>query len=279
MKKFEIENHEPSLLPDGEWKLAWADEFDGNKLDTSKWDFRLHLFHKRHECWIEDEGIELDGNGNIVFKLVEKDGKYYSSQLQTGENWYDRPGQNPDWDVAELREPKFLHKFGYYECRCKLQSGDNWWSSFWLQSPTIGTHLDEKRAGVEVDILESFFGDSYIPNYIHFGGYGANYKFDTNNPTKKGATINDVIHVDEGFHRFGVLWDEEGYTFFVDGKQQGEKLKKGVSHTETFILLGTECLGYRSYIPGIKKGAESTKIVKNDSFIVDYVRVFDEVKK
>ena len=29
MKKFEIENHKPSYLPEGKWKLAWSDEFDG----------------------------------------------------------------------------------------------------------------------------------------------------------------------------------------------------------------------------------------------------------
>ena len=36
MKKFEIDNHEPSFLPDGEWELAWADEFDGAELDRTK---------------------------------------------------------------------------------------------------------------------------------------------------------------------------------------------------------------------------------------------------
>ena len=29
MKVFEVNKHEPSLLPDGDWKLVWADEFDG----------------------------------------------------------------------------------------------------------------------------------------------------------------------------------------------------------------------------------------------------------
>ena len=30
MKRFEVEGHEHSLLPDGfEFKLVWADEFDG----------------------------------------------------------------------------------------------------------------------------------------------------------------------------------------------------------------------------------------------------------
>ena len=46
MKKFEVNGHEPSFLPEGEWKLVWADEFDGTELDRSKWDFRLNFWGK-----------------------------------------------------------------------------------------------------------------------------------------------------------------------------------------------------------------------------------------
>ena len=91
MKKFEIENHHPSYLPDGEWKLIWADEFDGMELDRTKWDYRLHMANKRHECFIED-AVSFDGNSHIIFHLVEKDGQYYSSALQTGETDI---GKNP----------------------------------------------------------------------------------------------------------------------------------------------------------------------------------------
>ena len=74
MKIFEVKDHEPSLLPDGEWNLVWGDEFDGDKLDDTKWYFRHHLFHKEHKAWIGEEGIEFDGKSNIIFKMVEKDG-------------------------------------------------------------------------------------------------------------------------------------------------------------------------------------------------------------
>ena len=273
MQKFEVAGHEPSLVPNGySCTLCFSDEFDLPVLDRTKWGFRKHLFHKEHECWIEDEGIAFK-DGNIIFKLVEKSGKYYCSQLQTGENWYDRPGIG-DWNVAKFSEPKFQHKFGYYEVRCKMQKGDNWWSSFWLQSPNIGTMPDEKRAGVEVDIMESFFGNTYIPHWLHWGGYGADYKNQSTKPSPGYSTEADLITLDEGYHRFGVLWEEDGYTFYVDGKQDGPKLSGAVSHTEQFILLGTEAVGYRRYIPGIYK-VRAQNIIKDDVFIVDYVRVFD----
>ena len=64
MKKFEIEGHEPSFLPEGEWELIFSDEFDGDTLDRSKWDFRLDFWGKRFEAYT-DEGVRLDGKGTL----------------------------------------------------------------------------------------------------------------------------------------------------------------------------------------------------------------------
>jgi beta-glucanase (GH16 family) len=267
---FEVKDHEPSLLPDGEWSLVWNDEFDGDKLDRSKWDFRRHLFHKEHKAWIGEEGIEFDGNSNIIFKMVEKDGKYYSSQLQTGENWYDRPGTKSTWDIAPFRAPKFLHKYGYYEIRCHLQQGDKWWSAFWLQSPNIGTHPDPKIAGVEVDIMESF-GPGPDPGQLtcgnFYGGYGRDLKADA----RKHYRIDNV----DEFHRFGLLWTENEYVIYCDGIEVS-RTDKVVSKVEQFILLSTEIQGYRR--GNGKMHEPKAELSIDDEFVVDYVRVFDEIK-
>ena len=78
---------ELSILPEGhKWNLVWSDEFEGNTLDTTKWDYRLHLLQTRHTTWTED-GASLDGKGNLLLGPYEKNGHYYSSALQTGENY------------------------------------------------------------------------------------------------------------------------------------------------------------------------------------------------
>lgn len=61
MKRFEIENHEPSFLSEGEWKLVWADEFDGDKLDRTKWGFRLNYWGRRFEGYTDQGVIVRDG--------------------------------------------------------------------------------------------------------------------------------------------------------------------------------------------------------------------------
>lgn len=260
-----------SSLPEGKkWKLVWNDEFNSNHLDTTKWGFRLHIMQARHTTWTDD-AYEFNGNGNLLLKVYEKDGEYYTSQLQTGSNFMDRPGNQYEnskltWPIANLSTPKFVHRYGYYEIRCKLPVQEGWWVAFWLQSPVIGASLDPVDSGVEIDIMENFTRDGVISHNIHWNGYGANHKHAGSGPRK--FQLNDGE-----FHTYGVDWSPEGYTFYVDGKESW-KASGPVSHREQFILVSAECNGYRN--------GSASPILKNvklpDYFIVDYVRVFDEIE-
>ncbi len=270
MKLFEVENHAASMLPDGkEWKLVWQDEFDGTELDTGKWDYRMSMMGKRHPAWT-DRGVHLDGEGNCVFTVVAEDGKPVSSQLQTGYNFMDAvvekttfESDHLQWNIGKLKENKFTKKFGYFECRCKLQKKPGWWSAFWIQSPIIGASLDPAYTGSEMDIMESFSPGNVSPHNIFTGGYGKDMK-----RLMTGGNI--TLSLDE-YHTFGVLWDETGYTFYVDGKEDG-KITENISHCPEFILISTEVSGYRH------ENHQPTKEAYDaigDTFTVDYIRVFD----
>ena len=103
MKKFEVKNHEPSYLPDGDWRLVWHDEFDGTELDTSKWRFRLNFWGEPFDAYT-DNGVVLDGNSHIELHRTEKNGCYVSPQLQTGSNSFDIPkgGTDNPWGQSEF---------------------------------------------------------------------------------------------------------------------------------------------------------------------------------
>lgn len=271
MKEFEIKDHEPSLLPEGEWKLAWSDEFDGTELDTSKWSYRTAMMGKNHPAWVE-KGVELDGEGNVVFTLLEEDGRPVSAQLQTGCNFMDEPvekttfgGDHLQWNIGKLHENKFTYIYGYYECRCKLQQKFGWWSAFWMQSPIIGASLDPAESGVEIDIMECFEKGEIAAHNIFTGGYGKDCK------RYYTGGINN-LDMDE-FHRFGVLWTDEGYTFYIDGKEDGH-ISEAISKRPEFILISTEAKGYR--YEDHKPTQEAYDSI-GDKFIVDYVRVFDKI--
>ena len=272
MKKYEVEGHEASYLPEGKnWKLVWADEFDGTELDKTKWDYRLSMMGQSWPAWT-DKGVELDGKSNAVFKIFEENGKIVSSQLQTGYNFMDTPikktkfcGEDLQWQIGKLKESKYLKKYGYFECRCKLQKKKGWWSAFWIQSPIIGASLDSAQTGSEVDIMECFNPGDIAHHNVFTGGYGEDNKYKTAGGVE-GLDINE-------YHTFGLHWNKEGYTFYIDGKEDGH-IDGHVSQIPQFILISTEVNGYRKES---RTFTEEAKAAVGDEFIVDYVRVFDEI--
>ena len=271
MQKFQVKNHEDSLLPDGKWKLVWNDEFDGTELDRTKWDYRSSMMGKVHPAWT-DKGVYLDGNSNAVFSLLSEDGRPVSSQLQTGYNFMDEPvtqtkfeNDHLQWNIGKLKENLFTHAYGYYECRCRLQQHpEAWWSAFWMQSPMIGASLDPAESGTELDIMECFSKNRIAPHNAFTGGYGLDMKH---------AKCGGMDGLDQTeFHRFGMLWDETGYTFYVDGVEDGH-ISQYISRRPEFILISTEVKGYRH--EDHQPVPEAFEFIGKDEFLVDYVRVFE----
>ncbi|MBO4303591.1 MAG: glycoside hydrolase family 16 protein [Lentisphaeria bacterium] len=273
MKEFIVEGHEKSLLPDGEWRLVWNDEFDGTELDRSKWDYRLSMMGQRFPGWT-DKGVHLDGKSHAVFSLQLENGLPVSSQLQTGYNFMDEPvkptnflGNDQQWNIGKLKKSLYTHTFGYYECCCKLQKApEAWWSAFWLQSPIIGASLDPAESGTEVDIMEYFHAGKSSVHCAFTGGYGQDCSRES---TGSAADLDPEV-----FHRFGLLWDETGYTFYIDGKEDGH-IGRYISRRPQFILISTEVQGYRRV--GHKPVEKAFELAGKDFFLVDHVRVFDKV--
>jgi len=267
--------HKESLLPENKsWKLIWNDEFDGKVLDDTKWMYRRGIMQKMHPGLCFD-GAEPDGHSHLLLKLGKENNRFCSPQLQTGENFMDRaPLKSNDpfhwkfqWPIAELCIPKFMHRYGYYEIRCKFQTKPGWWSAFWLQSPINGALPNPGEAGVEVDIMENFTRDGNFSHNLHWNGYGKDYKGTGSGPRFHKKDPN-------GFHVYGVDWNKDGYLFYVDGVESW-RFNEVVSHRDQFIYVSTECIGYRQTGKACGELVDSSV---GDSFTVDYIRVFDEVK-
>lgn len=283
--------HEPSPLPPGRtFSLVWHDEFDGNELDMSKWNFRTNFWGRRANWFAgPEDGAVTVTNGLAHFRIVKRaDGSFCSAQLQTGAGLvWDYPRIEPKgdqgvWWIPKREKPKFEHRYGYYECRCRTQQRGAWWSAFWMQSEANGTTLDAGRSGIEQDIMESFAPGKLMPLCFHYDGYGENYKCfyipRCENPEKGLADFDHTR-----FHTFGLLWEPDGYTAFLDGVQRGEKVGslgvETVSHVPEFILLSTEVMGYRRAhctAGPVDEVPETWKA--GDEFLVDWVRVYDIVK-
>jgi len=288
MKKYDVAGHCPSYLPEGEWKLVWADEFDGTELDQSKWNFRRYFWGKLSPTFTDK--VTVEGDSCLHIPLLFEDGVFKSAHLQTGGLTFDLPkdeGRQGFWPFGKKVKAKFMHKFGYYEIRCKLPKYTGWHAAFWLQAPGIGTHPDPAQCGVECDIMENYrqHTDGVIIGGVGYGGYGAESVW-------PGHVRVPYVETEDGWHTYAVDWSEDGYIFYFDGKEVLQQMAPDVvvSNVEQFILVSTECHGYHRCFANevADAGAEGNANVwagspvpelfdakLPDEFIVDYVRVFD----
>ena len=233
------EDQLPSALGGQTWKLVWQDEFEGDKLDASKWDIPEY---KRRDGYWSQKAISLDGQGHLVMSVLKEGNKFFDGCIRT--------------------KGKFQHSFGYYVARIQLQKQPGHWSAFWLYDACVGKVGDEGRDGTEIDIMEKPWLDDRLNYALHWDGYGKAHK-------SKGTVVK-VPGVGEGWHTFGLWWKADEYVFYVDGKETWRSNAGGVCQVPLYIKLSDE-------IGNLAGDIAEAKLP--DRFLVDYVRVYDLVEK
>jgi beta-glucanase (GH16 family) len=230
----------PALPQGTAWKLAWHDEFDGTKIDESKWAPRPD--GKRKGGWWDHKAVSLDGRGHLAIKTYRDGEKVIDGCITT--------------------DGKFERTFGYYVARVRFQSQPGHWSAFWLMPHGFGKTETDGREGTEIDIMEKPWLDQRVQHTLHWGGYGKNHK-------SAGKVVN-VPGVMQGWHTFGLWWKPDQYVYYVDGKETWRSAAGGVSQVKQYILLSDEIGPW---------GGDIRKAKLPDEFLVDYVRVYETEKK
>ncbi|MFZ9029180.1 MAG: glycoside hydrolase family 16 protein [Crocinitomicaceae bacterium] len=223
---------------EAKYDLFWSDEFNGKILDTTKWRYR-GTGNQRQFASVSEDNCYLDGEGHLVIETTKKDSNYYVGQIGT--------------------QQTLMTRYGYFECRAKVNSQQGPHSAFWLQSPKIQLEInDPKTAGAEIDIFEYHRrrGVDEVHHAIHWNGYGEKKK---NRHRKR-----DIDSLNVGFHTFGVEWTKNRYTFYVDGKKTWSTCR-GVSRIEQYLILSMDLMG---------SGGDFSESVFPDGVTYDYVRVY-----
>ncbi len=226
--------------PEGKaWKLIWNDEFDGTKLDETKWEVPEN---PRRDGFWSRKAISLDGKGNLVISALKDGDKFLDGCVRT--------------------RGKFERAFGYYVARAKFQKEEGHWTAFWMFTPSVGKIGNEGRDGTEIDIMEKPSLDDEMNHALHWDGYGKEHK--------SKAHKFKVPGIMEGYHDFALWWTPEEYVFYVDGKETWRTKAGGVCQVPVYLKLSDE-IG--DWAGDIKKAKLP------DDFFVDYVRVYDLVDK
>ena len=237
-----LSNTETIELNHKTWALTFSDDFDGDTLDDSKWERCPEQERSDLGAYWSDSCSWLDGEGHLVINVRKQDGRYCSGAIQT--------------------QGKFEQAYGYFEIRCKLQSEPGFWTAFWLMGDTVGNVGNGSQDGVEIDIMEALKReDPVIHHNLHWDGYGVHHQ-----TTGTDVTVPGIF---DGYHTFGLEWNEEAYIFYVDGQETWRTTADGICTAPLFIIISAEVGTW---------GGDITQAALPDSMLVDYVKVYQEVK-
>ncbi|PAV31181.1 hypothetical protein CIL05_00530 [Virgibacillus profundi] len=221
------------------WTITFEDEFGGDSIDYTKWEHAPE-WPRKDGYWSDEEAF-VDGNGNLVIQISERDGEYYSGAVTTRNT--------------------FNQAYGYYEVRAKLPTEEGFWSAFWLM--TDGEHIigNEGRDGTEIDIFETalaYKGTDTFNHALHWDGYAEHHG--------SAAAYPSIPGIYEGYHTFGLEWNKDEYIFYVDGEETWRTSAGGVSQVPAFVQLTAEVGSWGGNI-------ENANLP--DQLLVDYVRVYE----
>jgi len=177
-------------------KLVWSDEFNGNSVDTTKWQFEDHCKPQNQElqCYTprSDNIYVKDGLLHVHARIENRGGKKYTSGRM-----------NTRFKAA--------WKYGRFEVRAKLPKGDFLWPAFWML-PRDYVYGGWAASG-EIDIME-YRGQrtKQVSNALHYGGAWPNNAHVGSGAMDFGTDFSD------GFHTFGLIWEKDRMQWLVDGK-------------------------------------------------------------
>lgn len=262
---------EPAAGPprDRQWRLVFSDEFDGNKLDGSKWTRSSStspaFVWNGAKSRLREDHADVDGQGQFVIKVTrDADGTFcYHHGIQT--------------------KGKFQRAYGYFETRARFTRQPGWWGAVWLYGVEVGPN--PFVMGQEIDIFEDFVKPKQKLDFaqnVHFdsqldfapGDARRLGKLDGNTlyRVSRGTTV--LVGDWDAFHVVGVEWTPLEYVFYCDGKETFRLDYRQVPvTTQPMHVLISGC--FREPRKGSYLG-DYADATWPDQLTVDYVRVYEE---
>lgn len=288
----------PSSVASG-YKMTWHDEFDGNKLDTTKWGYQYGCFDPAQRSQVNytdsPENVSVqDGYLNLTARYSPTKTKWDGTQIartcKDGSTTYDAPFTS-GMITTKTKDGKVLYAApgtGFYaEARIKLPTARSSWSSFWA----TGTKGGWPGNG-EIDVFESKgYDPSFLMSNIHTPRVGNPKKTTQHQGMMKGDTASSQTE----FHTYGVLKTADAIEFYFDG-QMTHRVKmqdmKGASNPfadpENDLVLKLNQMVGGSYLAKHDNWADKTYVDASkyaddyksadgagSTMYVDYVRVYE----
>jgi beta-glucanase (GH16 family) len=234
-------------LDSPEWEMTFSDEFDGEAVDTAKWDVltRKNNHNNEKQYYLPQQASIVDGVLRITATDEPYDGKDYRS--------------------ARL-ESTFAQAYGKFEVRAKIPTTKGIWPAIWL----LPRDVRWPRGG-EIDIMEHHGSNPLgVSCAIHFADAEGKHKFVHGDYDATDAEGRPVRWPDD-FHVYSTVWTPNDIAVFVDDVEYFRAGRDRVPAIDTpmSVILNTA-------VGGRFDGDPDGTTVFPQTFDVDYVRVYQK---
>ena len=235
------------------YQLVWSDEFDGNSLDTSKWNY---------EIGTGDNGwgnAELQYYTNRSENASVYDGVLHINAIKENYN-------GSQYTSARIQTyGKYDFTYGRVEARLQIPKGNAFWPAFWLLGSNYTTSAWPSCG--EIDIMEHVNYEDNTNGHLHWGA-NANYGNAGDHADYGNASyVNNI----SDWHVYSIEWTSQYIKWFVDGVAYQTVDITGWDmeefHHDYFIILNFAVGGYWP-----QWNVNEAELPA--SFNVDYVRVY-----
>ncbi len=258
---------EGTAAEDDDYQLVWADEFDGDSLNTADWNVETH-----EPGWVNaelqrytalDEGnIEVsDGILKIKPHIESGDTEEITSGRITTQNKHD-------------------FTYGRFEAKAKVPTGKGYLPAFWLMATDEGLYGQWPKCG-EIDIME-VMGQDTSKSYhtIHYG-----YSAGNGHKENQGTRQIEANGYSDDFHIYRVDWEPGKISWYVDdefvystddwytGTDDDNQITYPAPFDQNFYIILNLAVG-GSWV-GYPTDAEKAEM-NDKTYEIDYVRVYQK---
>lgn len=252
---FDLSYYETKAPSKDEMTLKWADDFNGDSLDLTKWKYETgktgwgnnELQNYTNDSKVATIRKDSKGNGYLDISARYENGEWKSARLNSKQSW----------------------KYGYIEAQLLVTDKKGAWPAFWMM-PKNSKYGEWPNSG-EIDIMEnapSTAGLGNVFSSLHALGHYAD-------KPKSIGKKNFGANFNKEWHKFGILWDETKITCYYDGVAQETYYNddtgyKNWPYDDEFFVILNLAIGGNLGGTGDAASLQST----GAHYYVDYVHVY-----
>ena len=151
----------------------------------------------------------------------------------------------------------FSQKYGYFEMRADLSDAKGGWDAFWMMPDHMTPDPNGAGGWQELDVVEHYAGNNKgVYSTIHTTEQTPNI------PWQQNRQVYSELANASGYHTYGVDWQADKISFYVDGKFVGSQATPSDMHDPMYIM--------------VNLATQDGATTDDQQMKIDYIRAFSK---